>query len=219
LLVELHTHTIFSDGCLIASELVRRYEAVGYAGVAITDHADMTNFDFLIERNLRAAEALSRFTAVKVVAGVELTHVPPALIESLVRECRDAGAQLVLVHGETIVEPVAPGTNRAAIEAGADVLAHPGLIAEEDVKLAAAKGVRLEVTGRKGHSLTNAHVAAAGRKFGAKLTYGTDCHAPSDINSEAELSAVLAGAGLSEDEIAAVMRNGCELLGLSEEGG
>ena len=50
------------------------------------------------------------------------------------------------MHGETICEPVAPGTNRAAIEAGVDILAHPGLITEEEARLAASKGVLLEVS-------------------------------------------------------------------------
>ena len=68
-----------------------------------------------------------------------------------------------MVHGETPVEPVPAGTNHAAINAGVDLLAHPGIIAEEDVKLAAAKGVALEITARKGHSLGNGRVAALPR--------------------------------------------------------
>jgi len=217
LLVELHTHTIFSDGCLTASELVRRYEHAGYAGVAITDHVDMTNYDFVIERNLRAAGELGASTAVRVVAGAELTHVPPVLIGGLVAKCRDAGAGIVLVHGETIVEPVALGTNHAAIEAGADVLAHPGMITEEDLELAAGLGVCIEITGRKGHCLTNGRIVAVGRKLGVSFTYGTDCHDPSDINSEEQVRRILGGAGLDEGEVDVVMQNGVNLLGFSGE--
>ena len=31
---------------------------------------------------------------------------------------RELGAKIVVVHGETVAEPVEPGNNRAAIEAG-----------------------------------------------------------------------------------------------------
>ena len=51
-----------------------------------------------------------------------------SLIAPLSCRARALGAQIVLVHGETIVEPVPPGTNHQAIEAGVDILAHPGLI-------------------------------------------------------------------------------------------
>jgi histidinol phosphatase-like PHP family hydrolase len=71
-----------------------------------------------------------------------------------------------VVHGETIVEPVLPGTNRAAIAAGVDILAHPGLITKEEAMLAAQKGVLLEITTRRGHSFTNGHVASIARVCG-----------------------------------------------------
>ena len=72
---------------------------------------------------------------------------------------KDMKIPLIVLHGETVVEPLEKGTNRAAIESGIDILAHPGLISEEDVKLAAKLNVNLEITTRKGHSLTNGHVA------------------------------------------------------------
>ena len=58
------------------------------------------------------------------------------------------------------------GTNRAAIEAGADIVSHPGIISTEDLLLAKEKGVALEITSRKGHSLSNGHVAKEAIKFG-----------------------------------------------------
>ena len=65
----------------------------------------------------------------------------------------------MVVHGETLVEPVEEGTNHEAIMAGVDILAHPGLISEEDVRLAKERKVLLEISARKGHSLSNGHVA------------------------------------------------------------
>ena len=135
---------------------------MGYEAVAITDHADSSNLDFVISGIVKVADDLNGSQSVRVVPGVELTHVPPKLIGPLSRKARELGAKLVLVHGETITEPVAPGTNRAALEAEIDILAHPGLITASEVKMASEKGILLEISARKGHSFTNGHVAALG---------------------------------------------------------
>ncbi|MBU0513538.1 MAG: histidinol phosphate phosphatase domain-containing protein, partial [Proteobacteria bacterium] len=136
-MIDLHVHTLLSDGALLPTELVRRLEMLGYEAVALTDHVDAGNLESVIASGRRVAESLAGVQPVKVVPGVELTHVPPPLIQTLAQRARDLGAELVVVHGETLVEPVAPGTNRAAIEAGADVLAHPGLLTPEEAALAA----------------------------------------------------------------------------------
>jgi histidinol phosphatase-like PHP family hydrolase len=126
---------------------------------------------------------------------------PSDLIPKLIKECRKAGAELVVVHGETIAEPVAEGTNLAAIEGGADILAHPGLITEEEVKLAVKKGVFLEVSARKGHSLTNGHVVSLAKKHGASLVINSDAHSPSDLMSKDWAMRVGLGAGLTPEEV------------------
>ena len=207
MMIDLHTHSFFSDGELIPSEHIRRFEMLGYAAVAITDHGDASNLDFIIPRIVKVAAALNKAQSVRVVPGIELTHVPPGLIKSLMGEARGLGAALVVVHGETIVEPVAPGTNRAAIEAGADILAHPGLLADEDAALAAEKGVLLEVTSRSGHSLTNGHVVKAALKSGASLVLDSDTHTPGNMMTEEFARRVLAGAGLTGDALSAVLAN------------
>ncbi|MBW1769029.1 MAG: histidinol phosphate phosphatase domain-containing protein, partial [Deltaproteobacteria bacterium] len=112
-MIDLHTHSFLSDGELIPSELVRRLEFLGYSAVAITDHADSSNLDFLVPKIVHAARDLNNSQSVRVIPGVELTHVPPPLIRPLVKKARELGAKLVLIHGESIVEPVVPGTNRA----------------------------------------------------------------------------------------------------------
>ncbi len=212
-MIDLHTHTIFSDGELIPSELVRRARMKGYRVIALTDHMDGSNLSFIIPRIVQVAEELNRVQPVKVVPGAELTHVPPELIREKVSEARALGARLVVVHGETIVEPVAEGTNRAAIEAGCDILAHPGLISEEDVQLAADRGVALEVSARKGHSLTNGHVVRLALKYGARLVVNTDAHSPGDLIDRTFAEAVLLGAGLPEDDLKRVFLWAEELLG------
>jgi histidinol phosphatase-like PHP family hydrolase len=198
--IDLHTHTVFSDGELIPAESARRAKVAGYRAMAFTDHADASNLEHVLKNVGKAAEAYGPYMGIDLFFGVEVTHVPPARIAETVDAARALGAQLVVVHGETVVEPVERGTNLAAIEAGCDILAHPGLISEEEVKLAAEKGVYLEITTRGGHSLTNGRVAALAGQFGAKLVINNDAHAPRDFVSADLRRAAALGAGLSLEE-------------------
>lgn len=207
-MIDVHTHSFLSDGVLLPAELVRRCQALGYRAVAITDHVGPSNLEFVIESLVDFCEAVSgAYEGIEVLPGCELTHVPPVLIPKLVEQAREAGAEIVLVHGETIVEPVKEDTNRAAIEACCDVLAHPGLIREEDAARAAELGVKLEISGRKGHSLTNGHVARMALEHGAELTFGSDGHAPGDFPDLAMALRILRAAGLSEAQADRVMQN------------
>jgi putative hydrolase len=212
MMIDLHTHSFFSDGDLIPSELIRRFESLRYSAVAITDHADSSNLDFVIPRIVKVASFLNNSQTVKVIPGIELTHVPPELIEPLVFKARDLGASLVVVHGESIVEPVAPGTNRAGIEAGADILAHPGLITDEDAELAAERGTLLEISGRSGHSFTNGHVAKAATKSGAGLILNSDTHSPENMMTEEFARKVIEGAGLPTNSFSVSLSNARRLL-------
>ncbi len=218
-MIDLHTHTVFSDGELIPSELVRRAVVKGYRAIAITDHMDTSNMDLIIPRIAEVAEELNRVWDITVVPGAELTHLPTDLIHEKVKEARSLGARLVIVHGESPVEPVAEGTNRAAILAGADILAHPGLITEEDVVMAAERGVMLEITSRKGHNLCNGHVARLALKHGAPLVINTDAHSPDDLIDRDFAIMVLLGAGLNEKEAHEVLLNAERLLSKISSGG
>lgn len=210
-MIDLHTHSIFSDGELIPSELVRRAKVAGYRAIAVTDHGDQSNVDFVIPRIVKVCQKLSDAYDIKVIPGIELTHVPPIYINEMAKEVRGLGARIVLVHGETIVEPVAPGTNLAALLSDIDILAHPGLITEEEASLAGAKGIFLEITTRRGHSLTNGHVVKTARQCGAKLVLNTDTHSPDDIVSRDQAQNIARGGGMSEDEIAAMLGNSVHL--------
>jgi putative hydrolase len=214
-MIDLHTHTLFSDGVLLASELIRRAEALGHRVIALTDHVDMATLEWVVPRVVRACEENNERRRIRAIPGVELTHLPPDLIGRYAAEARRLGAKLVLVHGETLVEPVEPGTNRAAIEAGVDILAHPGLISLADVRLAKQEGVHLELTARKGHSLSNGHVASLAREAGALLVLDTDAHSPSDLISEPFASRIAAGAGLLPGEYRRLRDNMARLGGLS----
>lgn len=211
-MIDLHTHSIFSDGVLIPSELVRRLETMEYSAVAITDHADSSNLDFIIPRIIRAAGDLNSSQSVKVVPGVELTHIPPVLIPSLAKEARRLGAAVIVVHGETIAEPVAPGTNRAALDADIDILAHPGLITEEEAQLAKKRGIFLEISARNGHCLTNGHVANMAAKAGANLILDSDGHGPGDFMTRKFALKIVEGAGLPSNSLENLLHNSRLLL-------
>lgn len=206
-MIDLHTHTLFSDGAFVPSEHVRRVETLGYEAIAITDHADSSNLHILIPNLARAAAELNPVTKTRLIVGVELTHVPPSLIKPLTIKARELGAQLVVVHGETPVEPVLAGTNRAALEAGVDILAHPGFLSEEDSVLAAENNTYLELSGRKGHSLTNGHVARMAAKTGAPLVINADAHDSSDFLSAEMAEKVGLGAGISKEDYQQVRQN------------
>lgn len=211
-MIDLHTHTIFSDGLLIPSELVRYAVVTGYKGIAVTDHGDHSNLDFIVPRIVEACKILSVSHHLPVIPGIELTYVPPEHIAEMAARARQMGAMLVVVHGETIVEPVMPGTNMAALHAAVDILAHPGLITAEAAALAAERGIYLEITTRRGHSLTNGHVAKMAREYGASLVMDTDAHLPEDLVTDEKARKIAAGAGLAEDEILAMFRHSEELL-------
>jgi histidinol phosphatase-like PHP family hydrolase len=73
-------------------------------------------------------------------------------------------------------------------------------------------GVLLELSGRKGHSLTNGHVARMAARVGAKLAVNADAHGPGDFLSAAMARNVALGAGVSPEEYEIIRRNMKELV-------
>ena len=211
-MIDLHTHSILSDGCLIPSELVRRAEVAGYKTIAITDHVDRSNIDFVLPRIKNVCEDLTKKSSITVIAGIELTHIPIEDFPELIYYAREFGVGIIIGHGETLVEPVIPGTNKAAIQAGVDILAHPGLISLEDARLAAEKGVFLEISARRGHCLGNGHVAKTAMLAQAMLIVNTDSHGPEDFITKQKAVNIAQGAGLDTSEAKAVVDNNPQVL-------
>jgi histidinol phosphatase-like PHP family hydrolase len=202
---DLHTHSTLTDGDLIPIELIRRMAVLGYTTVAITDHADPANLHFIIDAVQKVKEAALLY-GVNLLCGVELTHLPPAMIASCAREAKQSGADIVVVHGETTVEPVAEGTNSAACTCDAvDILAHPGLITLEDAESARDNRVALEITSRGGHNRTNGYVVTVAREAGCLLVVNSDAHGPQDLLGERARFLVARGAGLKKDECTRVL--------------
>lgn len=212
--IDLHVHSLFSDGYLLPSEILRRAVALGYSAIAITDHVDASNLDEVIAGLLRFQEEQRGDFPLHFILGAELTHIAPQSVAKLARRAKLLGAKLVVAHGETLVEPVAPGTNLAAVHCpDVDILAHPGLITPEEAELAKENDIYLEITSRQGHCLANGHVAMMAERAGAKLIVNTDTHSPRDMIDQDMAQQVAAGAGLNEEGIrAATITNPGELL-------
>ena len=195
-MIDLHTHTLLSDGALVPAEHIRRAEVTGYRVLGFADHADLATMPVVLPQLVEAARRETARGRMRGLAGIELTHMRPEEIAEGVERARALGAAFVIVHGETLAEPVEPGTNRAAIEAGADILAHPGLITPQEVALAADRGVRLEISGKRGHCLANGHVAKLAIKQGAQLIFGSDAHGPDEMRPREAAVRICRGAGL-----------------------
>lgn len=211
-MIDLHTHTFFSDGVLIPSELAYRALAAGYRTICLSDHVDFSNMDMTIPGIVKVSKILTREYKIKVIPGAELTYVPPRLIAQAFRMAKNLGAGIILVHGETVVEPVPKGTNRAAIEARVDILAHPGNITKDDVKLARSNKVHLEITTRRGHNKTNKHVASLAHIYGAKLVFNTDTHEPDNLMNEALIKNTLTAAHLTSKDFKTMQENAYNLV-------
>lgn len=216
MIADFHTHTIFSDGELVPAELIRRAIYSGAYALAITDHADFSNIELNLSNIKKICEKINSLyrnnNKFRVLPGVEITHVPPALIKDAVNLARKSGAQVVVVHGETLSEPVEKGTNLAALNEDIDILSHPGLITEDEVKLAKKNGIYLELSYRKGHCLANGHISNIAKRLGAGLIISSDAHSPSDILDETKYNNVGLGAGLTKEELDKLKENAMTLL-------
>ena len=208
----LHAHTFLSDGALLPSEVAVRYQDKGYCVIAITDHADYSNIKQVAKSVIEFCRRWPKNSSIKVLPGVELTHLPPEQFKPLAALARKEGLKIIIAHGETPVEPVTKDTNHLALLADIDILAHPGLISDEDTKLASSRGIFLEITSRRGHNQANTHVIKQARKFGAKLILNNDSHTPEDIISPEELIKVGLDSGLTQVEIDKIYQDVKEFL-------
>ena len=96
------------------------------------------------------------------------------------------------------MEPVVAGTNLAAVSSPyVDILAHPGLISPEEAKIASENGIFLEVSGRKGHGLSNGHVVKTASEAGASIILDSDAHEPEDLMTREYAEKVALGSGLN----------------------
>lgn len=193
---DFHSHTFLTDGSTAATDMWHNAVALGHRALAVTDHLYGEDPGPMMTRLLQEQRAfeMDGFTT---LVGVELSMLAPRKIEENAKAARKAGAEIVIVHGETPMEPVPPGTNRAAISCNlVDVLAHPGFLTEEDAEMARAHDVALELTPRRGHSWGNGVVARTGLAVGADLLVNSDAHDPDQLLRYEQARRVAAGAGV-----------------------
>ncbi len=205
--INLHSHTVHSDGCLLPSELAVRYAAAGYIVLAVTDHVDVSNIDQVVGSVIKFCRKWPADSKVKVLPGVELTHLPLEQFRPLAKFARSRGIKVIVAHGQTPVEPVIPGTNRAALEADIDILAHPGRISDADAEFAAKRGIFLELTSRAGHNKTNKWVAKQALKFGCRIVIDHDSHRPEDIISPGRTRTVAITAGVPAGSLGKIYKD------------
>lgn len=210
---DFHTHTFLSDGALSPVELIRRALVNQYQAIGITDHVGPGNLERVLTEVRRECRFVEKYWPIRAIPGVELTHVPAGAISELAREARRLGAELVVVHGETPVEPVEPGTNKAAVTCpDVDILAHPGLLGKEEAHLAAENGIFIEISARPGHNTGNGHIVKVGREAGVRFLVNSDSHQPGNLLSPSWAKTVALGAGLDETETELVLISNPQLL-------
>ncbi len=150
---------------------------------------------------------------IEIIPGAEITHAPAEIIGKLAHQAKEFGAEIIIVHGETIVEPVIEGTNWSAVNCPeVDILAHPGLITVEEVEVAKENNIALEISSRRGHCLGNGHVAKLALEVGADLIVDTDTHMPGDLISYEMAYKVALGAGLPDKEIKKALKDNPERI-------
>jgi len=196
---DFHTHTSLSDGVLSPIELIRRALVNNYRAVALTDHAAPGSLARIIHEITEACALARSHWNILAIPGIELTHVPICAIAETAESAKQLGAWIVVVHGETIVEPVEKGTNMAALNSPhVDILAHPGFLSLEESQLAVTNGIFLEISARKGHCLTNGHVISLAQQVGAKLLLNSDAHTQQDLLTPYLAGLIIRGTGLDD---------------------
>ncbi|MDE1878991.1 MAG: histidinol phosphate phosphatase domain-containing protein [Euryarchaeota archaeon] len=202
---DFHSHTLLTDGSAMPIDMWHHAVLLGHRALAITDHLYGEDPRPMMTRLLADQEAFGS-GGLTTLVGVEVSMLRPDRIAAAAKAARKAGAQIVIVHGETPVEPVPPGTNRAAIESNeVDLLAHPGLLSEPEAELARAHDVILELSSRRGHGLGNGIVAVRALAAGAQLVVDSDAHSAHDLIRQEFARKVALGAGVPVSQVERVI--------------
>jgi putative hydrolase len=213
MLHDFHTHTFHSDGELSPIELIHRAFGKGYTTIGITDHLGIGSLGRVIKEVSADCALVRKYWNIIAIPGVELTHLPAEAIPEVAQQAKESGALLVIVHGATTAEPVPKGTNLAAVQSRyVDILAHPGEITADEAALAAQNNIFIELSGRRSHSSTNAHVASICQKMGARLLVNSDAHNENDLLTAELARDILRKASVNENSINQILEKNPLLL-------
>jgi len=213
--IEFHSHTVFSDGLLLPAALVYEAAEKEHEAIAITDHVDASNIEDVLFALNKFIKEQGPTLPIKVLPGVELSYLDPSLIEKYAILARDLGAKVIIVHGESPIEPAVPkGTNHVALKLKGliDILAHPGWITEEEAIQAKVNHIYLELSARSGHEKGNHHVAKLAKQFKAKLLVNTDAHSEKNLITQQQAYQIAMAAGLKKEEAIKVIKNNAQEL-------
>jgi putative hydrolase len=179
-----------------------------YTAIALTDHTGPGSLARIIKEVSEDCEMARSKWNILALPGVELTHLPAAAIDDVAGKAKELGAWLVVVHGESPVEPVEEGTNLAAVRSRyVDILAHPGHMTAEVAKLAAKNEVFIEITTRRGHCIMNTHVAKLASEAGALMLLNSDTHDEDDLLSDQAARETLRQAGISSRKFKQILES------------
>ncbi len=204
---DFHTHSFLSDGVLLPIEQLRRAFVHGHEGYGITDHVSLSNLD-IIPKLIEDCKLATKHWGILALPGVEVTHVPVNAIEEVIEKSIEKGALIIVIHGETIAEPVEPGTNLKAAESkNVDILAHPGLLTKEVADQCKKNNVFVEITSNRTHSITNGQVAKIGKESQVKFIQNTDTHSPRDMKNYEEGERILLASGFTKKETETILQD------------
>ncbi len=217
-LFDFHTHTTISDGAADPLTMARRCRDNGYAAYVCSDHVDEATVHDRVPQIVAACAEVARSLPLAAIPAVEITRVAPGAVARVAVQARRLGAQLVVVHGETLGDRPQPGLNLAAARCpDVDILGHPGLISEEAAAAARETGVHLEITAAPAHAQTNGHVVRIALAEGARLLLDSDAHQPDALLTGPRAEQLLLGSGLRPEQVAAI-RAGAGLAVLARRG-
>lgn len=206
----IHPQAFFSP-----SEAAHCGRQAGNRSVALLARCHKENLETELLPLVRAVRQLTLYNSIDAIAGVELVHVPSGLLPETVAKARELGAQIVVGHGESVLPHgavVPKGANLSAIEAGVDLLAHPGLLTEEEALCAVQKGCALELSLAPWHSMYNGHVAKVALKHGCMLVAGSNAREACDMIWRETAHSLLMGAGMDEQAMQRLERDALTLM-------
>lgn len=216
---ELHSHTNFSDGRASIEEMLNRARELNSA-IAITDHfiGDEFFINKILYPNISSLDkflnhinkSIRKFKTDDLIFGIEITRVNPKRIHKIAKAAKEHNL-IVIVHGETEIDKVPPGTNTTALDCEyVDILAHPGHLSEEDALKAKENNVFIEINAR--HKSENPKIVRICKKFNLKMVINTDAHSVEELVDYNGAKKIGMDAGLSEDEVLKANENAKEIF-------
>ena len=202
---DFHTHTMYSDGVMVASAIVEVAEARNLAAVAITDHGPELSVGISpskIEAMISDVEIARKDAGIPVLCGIEANVIDPSGAIDINEQLLGRFDILVVgVHRLSwairdraeLARAYLTSITNAMERQRVDVVAHPfrfhgdlaGYLSPDDidvfVELAAERGVAIELNSR--YRAPDENLLRACLRKGVKISIGTDAHTTAEVGS------------------------------------